>query len=116
MSDPSALYELKETAKWSHKSEERLSAVRQLAMKGPNAIPQLEEIRNITAYEDIKSACAEAIRAIANTGDGRITEPTTSDNNDASRSLKLPAKSQKKEEKEGESQGEAYMKLADLPP
>jgi hypothetical protein len=57
-------YELKEKAKWSRDIEERKTASRELSSHGEKALPSLEEIRNMTAYEDIRSACIEAIRSI----------------------------------------------------
>jgi hypothetical protein len=64
MSGSPTLFELKEKAKWSHNMEEKRTAIRELSNYGQDAIPPLEEILNITAYEDIKRACAEAIKAV----------------------------------------------------
>jgi hypothetical protein len=116
MSDSSILYELKETAKWSHNAEERRSAVSQLATKGPSALPQLEEILSITAYEDIKIACAEAIRGIGAAKSEDLTDAGPSDVAKESQPAKPPSKDQKKEDKEGEKEGETPLRLADLPP
>ena len=58
------LFELKEKAKWSSDAEEKKAAIRELSRYGENAIFELQEIMNITAYEDIKNACAEAIESM----------------------------------------------------
>ncbi len=37
-----------------------------LSTHGQQAVPALEEIMNITAYDDIRAACMEAIRSAKN--------------------------------------------------
>jgi hypothetical protein len=64
VSDTKGFYELKEKAKWSRNMEEKKTAIRELSSHGEKALPSLEEIRNVTAYEDIRSACTETIRSI----------------------------------------------------
>lgn len=92
MSDRTSLFELKEKAKWSRDPEEKRIAIKELSTFGQAAIPQLEEILNITAYEDIKTACAEAIKVIlANSKEGSESNPTAAADT-------VGAKSQKKEE------------------
>jgi hypothetical protein len=57
-------WELKESAKWSLDVNERKHAIRQLAESyGPEAIQSIAEIRDISAYDDIKKVCIEAIKA-----------------------------------------------------
>jgi len=89
MSDKTA-FELKEKAKWSADPEEKKAAIRELMTYGETAIPQLEEILKVTAYDDIKAACIKAIKGILASskerGD-RIPETT---------SVVKPEKSQKK--------------------
>jgi hypothetical protein len=117
MSDKVTLFELKEKAKWSHDFEEKESAIRELSTHGLNAVPSLEEILNITAYDDIKKACTEAIRVIlANSkGDDRIA--SGSDSNPVLTADNKPTRSQKKEEKqEQEGVAATETRLADLPP
>ena len=63
MSDKS-IWELKETAKWSRDLDEKKDAIRKLSARGEEALPSLEEIRDITAYNDIRAACAEAIKSV----------------------------------------------------
>src|SRR5215210_7424538 len=58
------LFELKEKAKWSSDPEEKKAAIKKLSTLGENAISELQEIMNITASEDIKNACAEAIKSM----------------------------------------------------
>jgi hypothetical protein len=64
MSDKMTLFELKEKAKWSSDPEEKKAAIKELSTHGENAISELKEIMSITAYEDIKNACAEAIKSM----------------------------------------------------
>lgn len=116
MSDRANMFDLKEKAKWSHDLAEKKAAIKELSTKGLNAIPQLEEILNISAYEDIKIACAEAIRAIRVSNKEGDERTTTSDFNQAPTSSMMATKNQKKEEKEGESAAEGEIRLADLPP
>ena len=116
MSDKS-VYELKETAKWSHDAEEKKAAIMALSTKGPSAIPQLEEVLTITAYEEIRHACAEAIRAIKNARNADESESIAAPSNLESRTeISTPKNQKKEEEKQGESTSEVGIRLADLPP
>lgn len=87
------IFELKERAKWAKDPAEKKTAIRELSAQGDRAIPALDEIRSVTAYDEIKAACMEAIKAIEGKGAGTA------------------AQDQKKEGKSG-----AGAKLADLPP
>lgn len=58
------LFDLKEKAKWSADPEEKKAAIEELSNQGEDAMSELQEIMRITAYEDIKNACAEAIMSI----------------------------------------------------
>jgi hypothetical protein len=89
LSDTS-IFELKEKAKWSKEVAEKKNAIKELTAHGDRAIPALDEILSVTAYEDIRAACMEAIKAIEGKGGA--------------------AQDQKKEDKRVEA------KLADLPP
>jgi hypothetical protein len=51
-------------AKWSRSQQEMKTAINELAARGEIALPVLEEILNVTAHENIKSACIEAIKAV----------------------------------------------------
>lgn len=88
------IFELKERAKWSKDPAEKKTAIRELSAQGDRAIPALDEIRSVTAYDEIKAACIEAIKAIEGKGSGAA------------------AQDQKKEE----GKSGAGAKLADLPP
>jgi hypothetical protein len=116
MSDRMTLFELKEKAKWSRDPEEKKIAIKELSTHGENAISELQEIMNITAYEDIKNACAEAIKSIRARSKVEVNEPSTNDSN--SEADVTTTKDQKKEkfEKEVESARESGVRLADLPP
>jgi tetratricopeptide (TPR) repeat protein len=62
--DRMTLFVLKEKAKWSSDSEGKKAAIKKLSTLGEDAISELQEIMSITAYEDIKNACAEAIKSM----------------------------------------------------
>lgn len=56
-------WELKESAKWSLDLGERKAAVKQLAqLYGPAAFDSIAEIRDDSAFEEIRRACIEAIK------------------------------------------------------
>lgn len=63
MTDKS-LWELKEAAKWSSNPQERKDAITRLSARGAEALPSLDEIMSVTAYDDIRAACIEAIRSL----------------------------------------------------
>lgn len=90
------IFELKERAKWSKDSAEKKTAIRELSTHGDKALAALDEILSVTAYEDVRAACIEAIKAIEGKGAGAA------------------AQDQKKEEQKGNAGAE--VKLADLPP
>lgn len=75
-------FELKEKAKWSSDPEEKKAAIKELSTHGENAISELQEIMSITAYEDIKSACAEAIKSMRDRNNVEVNK--TSSTNDSS--------------------------------
>jgi predicted class III extradiol MEMO1 family dioxygenase len=62
--DRMTVFELKEKAKWSSDPEEKKAAIKELSTRGENAISELQEIMSITAYGDIRNACAEAIKSM----------------------------------------------------
>lgn len=64
MSDAKTLWELKEKAKWSHDTEECKMAVQELSRYGEMALPSLEEVLTVAAYDVVKAACIEAIKAV----------------------------------------------------
>ena|ERR671922_713745 len=118
MSDRMTLFELKEKAKWSRDPEEKKIAIKELSTHGENAISELQEIMDITAYEDIKNACAEAIKSIRARSKVEVNEPSTNDSNSKAEDVTTTTKDQKKEkfEKEAESARESGVRLAELPP
>ena len=71
------LFELKEKAKWSTDPKEKKAAIKELSMHGEDAISELQEVMNITAYDDIKNACAEAIKSMR-AGNGVEANSTSS--------------------------------------
>lgn len=106
--DRMTLFELKEKAKWSSDPEEKKAAIKELSTHGENAISELQEIMSITAYEDIKNACAEAIKSMRARNNAEVNETSSSTNDSSSNSaadVVVATKDQKKEkfEKEAES-------------
>jgi basic membrane lipoprotein Med (substrate-binding protein (PBP1-ABC) superfamily) len=63
MSSDSAIRQLKETAKWSDDPEKKKTAIKELTAHGENALTALQEIMNVTVYDEIKAACIDAIKA-----------------------------------------------------
>jgi len=63
LSDNKSLWDLKEAAKWSNNPQERKEAITKLSARGAEALPSLDEIMSVTAYDDIRAACMEAIRS-----------------------------------------------------
>ncbi len=60
-------WKLKESAKWSLDMNERRQAIEELAGSyGKEALQAILEIKDVTAYDEIKKACAEAIRSAKN--------------------------------------------------
>lgn len=59
-----SMWELKETAKWSSNPKEMKEAVGKLSARGAEALPSLQEIMSVTAYDDIKAACIDAIKSV----------------------------------------------------
>jgi hypothetical protein len=75
------MWDLKETAKWSDNPEERKAAIKTLSARGETAVPSLEEIMAVTAYEEIRMACIEAMKAareknLATEGGGKTESRT----------------------------------------
>ena len=64
MSEKKEIWELEQTAKWSHSLREKKIAIKEMSFHGELAIPYLDEVMNVTTYEEIKAACIEAIKAI----------------------------------------------------
>jgi hypothetical protein len=63
-SEARELWRIKHRAKWSHSIREKKEAIKELSFHGEKAIPYLEEILNVTTYDEVRNACAEAIKAI----------------------------------------------------
>ena len=104
--DKMTLFELKEKAKWSSDSEEKKAAIKELSTRGENAISELQEIMSITAYEDIKNACAEAIKSMRqarNRVEVNKTSSSTTYDNTSSADIVTKDKKKEKFEKEEEA-------------
>lgn len=68
------MWDLKETAKWASNPEEKKAAIRSLSAQGGAAVPSLEEVMGVTAYDDIRAACAEAIKSAREKNNIRLPE------------------------------------------
>jgi hypothetical protein len=95
LSESKVLWDLKEKAKWSHDTEECKMAISELSRYGGKAIPSLEEVLSVSAYEAVKAACIEAIKA-------------AKEKEAASQASKIPEKEASSDKRE--------LNLADLPP
>ncbi len=62
--DSDRIRELKMAAKWSTDGDEKKSAISELLQYGDEGISAIQEVLSVTAYEDVKQACLEAIRSI----------------------------------------------------
>jgi hypothetical protein len=91
-------FELKEKAKWSSDPEEKKAAIKELSTHGENAISELQEIMSITAYEDIKSACAEAIKSMRDRNNVEVhkTSSTNDSSSDSAADVTTRAKDKKR--------------------
>ena len=94
--DKMTLFELKEKAKWSSDPEEKKAAIKELSTHGENAISELQEIMSITAHEDIKNACAEAIKSMRVHGKVETNETPSTNNSNSPVHVTTTAKDQKK--------------------
>jgi hypothetical protein len=99
VSSDTAILQLKEIAKWSDDPEKKKTAIKELSAHGENALAALQEILNVTVYDEIKAACIDAIKA------------------DKERdSAADVTKSNKKKAEQEEEQEKGRLSLADLPP
>ena len=102
--DKMTLFELKEKAKWSSDPEEKKAAIKELSTRGENAISELQEIMSITAYEDIKNACAEAIKSMRQARNKVEVNKTSSTTYDNTSSADIVTKDKKRKIQKGRSQ------------
>ncbi len=101
MSNKMTLFELKEKAKWARDPEEKKTAIKELSTHGENAISELQEIMSITAYEDIKNACAEAIKSMQASNNVEVNKTSTTDSSNSAADV-VVTKDQKKEKIEND--------------
>lgn len=104
MLDDIVIRKLKETAKWSDDPEQKKTAIKELTTYGENALTALQEIMNVTAYDEIKAACIDAIKA------ARQKDSTTSGVGSSITASNKKNEGQEKDEEKG------TVSLADLPP
>ena len=104
MLDDTAIRHLKETAKWSDDPEQKITAIKELTTHGENALTALQEIMNVTVYDEIKAACIDAIKA------AKEKDSTT-----AGVRSSITASNKKNEDQEKDEE-KGRVRLADLPP
>ena len=106
MSERQEIWDLKESAKWAGDEQKRREAVNELATYGESALPTLEEIMSVTAYDEIKTACIDAINSIKNKESGTTAVKKTS----------IETKAKEEEVAATQKEEEVVTTLADLPP
>ncbi|MGH9991276.1 MAG: hypothetical protein ACREBU_00975 [Nitrososphaera sp.] len=94
-SEPKEIWKLKEIAKWDDDPGAKKSAISELSTRGESGLISLEEILAVTAHEEIRNACIDAIKAI--------------------REKNEKANTQRKEEPDN-AESNKELSLADLPP
>lgn len=104
MSSDSSIRQLKETAKWSDDPEKKKTAIKELTSRGESALTALQEIMNVTVYDEIKAACIDAIKAT------KQRDSTT-----AGVGSSMTASNKKNEDQEKDEE-KGRVRLADLPP
>jgi hypothetical protein len=62
--EPARIRELKLTAKWAPDNYEKKQAILQLLECGDEALPAIQEVLAITAYDDLKQTCIDAISSL----------------------------------------------------
>ena len=97
--DPERIRELKLAAKWSSDNYEKKQAVLQLLQCGDEALPAIREVLAITAYDDVKQTCIEAISLLGRDQKSRQTHDTTKTARRTRKTKKAKTKSQKKKAK-----------------
>lgn len=101
-----SMWELKETAKWARNHGEKKIAIKALAARGDEALPSLHEILAVTAYDEIKMICEEAIKSVREKeNDERSNRTADKSKGNANKDTIAPTV----EKSEG-------SRLADLPP
>lgn len=59
------IWELKEEAKWAPNVEKQMEAIRKLGAFGPEAVTPLEEILSISARNEVRLCCIDAMKSIS---------------------------------------------------
>ena len=91
--DPERIRELKLAAKWSSDNYEKKQAVLQLMQLGDKALPAIQEVLAITAYDDVKQTCIEAISLLGR--DQKKQVPSAAKTNHKSKKAKTKNRKKK---------------------
>jgi hypothetical protein len=103
-------FELKEKAKWSSDPEEKKAAIKELSTHGENAISELQEIMSITAYEDIKSACVEAIKSMRDRNNVEVNKTSSTNNSSSDSAADVTTRAKDKKKKNSKTKPRARAK------
>ncbi len=68
------LRQLKEDAKWASSIESQVKAVRELGSLGEAARPLLEEVLQVSARDEIRQSCVEAIKKLGRDSKAETTK------------------------------------------
>jgi hypothetical protein len=92
LSEKKELWELVQMAKWSHSLREKKIAIKELSFHEELAIPYLDEVMDVTTYDEIKAACIEAIKAVKEKNQIRnqLQQETDTESGPTSRLADLP--------------------------
>jgi hypothetical protein len=101
---------LKEKAKWSSDPEEKKAAIKELSTHGENAISELQEIMSITAYEDIKSACVEAIKSMRDRNNVEVNKTSSTNNSSSDSAADVTTRAKDKKKKNSKTKPRARAK------
>jgi hypothetical protein len=103
-------FKLKEKAKWSSDPEEKKAAIKELSTHGENAISELQEIMSITAYEDIKSACVEAIKSMRDRNNVEVNKTSSTNNSSSDSAADVTTRAKDKKKKNSKTKPRARDK------
>lgn len=103
-------FELKEKAKWSSDPEEKKAAIKELSTHGENTISELQEIMSITAYEDIKSACVEAIKSMRDRNNVEVNKTSSTNNSSSDSAADVTTRAKDKKKKNSKTKPRARDK------
>lgn len=91
ISDSERIRELRLTAKWGLDNEEKRRAIFGLLKYGNAGLASIREVLDVTAYNDIKQACIDAIKSV-----GRKQMKTLNKDGNSSKKNRKPSTAKRK--------------------